>query len=129
MDINQTLDYTKSTSNSSDMESCIAESNSNLLVALIPPDDFNLNDDALPENQRVNAPGAEIQNSPVLLSYALRKNGSTEVDVYSTIYTCILPADRINSNYVSGGIAHANAKGILPFTITYKQFSGFTTNS
>jgi hypothetical protein len=46
------------------------------------------------------------------LSYALRKNGSSEMDVHNTIYTCVLAADRINSNCISGGIAHANSKGI-----------------
>jgi hypothetical protein len=46
------------------------------------------------------------------LSYALRKNGSSEMDVRNTIYTCILAADRINSNCISGGIAQANSKGI-----------------
>jgi hypothetical protein len=46
------------------------------------------------------------------LSYALRKNGASENEVYDTIYSNILSADRIKSNCISGGIAHANLKGL-----------------
>jgi len=46
------------------------------------------------------------------LSYALRKNGLTEKDVYTTIYKNILPKDQIRTNCISGGIGHANNKGL-----------------
>jgi hypothetical protein len=46
------------------------------------------------------------------LSYALRRNGTTEAGVYETIYTSILPQHLIKSNCISSGISHANAKGI-----------------
>jgi len=46
------------------------------------------------------------------LSYALRKNGSSETEVYNTIHSHILSSDQIKSNCISGGIAYANAKGI-----------------
>ncbi|MBW6491306.1 MAG: hypothetical protein K0B15_08970 [Lentimicrobium sp.] len=45
------------------------------------------------------------------LSYALRKNGASEPDVYSAIYS-LIPENEIHSNCISGGIAHANKKGI-----------------
>jgi hypothetical protein len=53
------------------------------------------------------------------LSYALRKNGTSETDVYSTIHTNILSADQIKSNCISGGIAHANAKGLYTPPISH----------
>lgn len=46
------------------------------------------------------------------LSYALRKNGTSETEVYNTIYSYILSSDQIKSNCIPGGIAHANAKGL-----------------
>jgi hypothetical protein len=46
------------------------------------------------------------------LSYALRKNGVSEIDVFSIIYANVLSADLIKSNCISGGISHANLKGI-----------------
>lgn len=46
------------------------------------------------------------------LSYALRKNGASESEVYNTIHNSILSSDQIKSNCISGGIAHANAKGL-----------------
>lgn len=46
------------------------------------------------------------------LSYALRKNGATEEAVYDTIYCNILVESLIRSNCISGGISHANAKGM-----------------
>jgi hypothetical protein len=46
------------------------------------------------------------------LAYALRKNGSTEEAVYDTIYCNILAESLIRSNCISGGIAHANNKGL-----------------
>lgn len=45
------------------------------------------------------------------LSYALRKNGTSEPDVYSAIYS-LVPENEIHSNCISGGINHANTKGI-----------------
>jgi hypothetical protein len=45
------------------------------------------------------------------LSYALRKNGNSEPDVYSAIYS-IYPENLIHSNCISGGIEYANKKGI-----------------
>lgn len=45
------------------------------------------------------------------LSYALRKNGTSETDVYSTIYDHVLSKEYIHTNCISGGIAHANDKG------------------
>jgi hypothetical protein len=45
------------------------------------------------------------------LSYALRKNGATEAEVYDTIYT-IVPQNLIKSNCIRGGIKHANSKGL-----------------
>jgi len=45
------------------------------------------------------------------LSYAIRKNGSTESEVYSAIYSKI-PEKEIHSNCISGGIHHANIKGL-----------------
>jgi len=51
------------------------------------------------------------------LSYALRKNGASETEVYNTIHSSILSADQIKSNCISSGIARANAKGIyMPST-------------
>lgn len=51
------------------------------------------------------------------LSYAIRKNGYSEIDVYNMIHTNILPADHIHTNCISGGIRHANDKGIYVPTI------------
>lgn len=45
------------------------------------------------------------------LAYALRKNGKSEHEVYNAIHS-IFPAQQIHSNCISGGIAHANSKGI-----------------
>ncbi|MFH1118212.1 MAG: hypothetical protein V1775_00205 [Bacteroidota bacterium] len=45
------------------------------------------------------------------LSYALRKNDNSEPDVYSAIYS-LVPENEIHSNCISGGITHANNKGI-----------------
>jgi len=46
------------------------------------------------------------------LSYAIRKNGASEAEVYNTIYTSVLSQDQITTNCIPGGIAHANNKGI-----------------
>jgi len=46
------------------------------------------------------------------LSYSLRKSGATEAEVYLTIHNNVLSANCIKSNCISGGITHANAKGI-----------------
>lgn len=54
------------------------------------------------------------------LSYALRKNGTSELDVYSIIYANVLSADRIKSNCIAGGISHANLRGIyIPAQSSY----------
>jgi hypothetical protein len=65
MNLTQTMDDTKSASDSSYAETYMTECNTNIAVALILPEDFNLNGDALPQNQNVNAPEAQMQNSPV----------------------------------------------------------------
>jgi len=46
------------------------------------------------------------------LSYAMRKNGMTETEIYELIYGKVLQSSYIKSNCISGGIAYANAKGI-----------------
>ena len=60
------------------------------------------------------------------LSYALRKNGTDEAEVYQVIYNKVLSSAQIRSNCISGGIAYANAKGIfIPQQQKYTlQFSG-----
>jgi hypothetical protein len=45
------------------------------------------------------------------LSYAIKKNGASDADVYSAIYS-LVPENEIHSNCISGGINHANDKGI-----------------
>ncbi|MEA5109915.1 hypothetical protein SDC9_21027 [bioreactor metagenome] len=45
------------------------------------------------------------------LSYALRKNGASETEVYAAIHS-VYPENLIHSNCVSGGIEYANKKGI-----------------
>jgi len=45
-------------------------------------------------------------------SYALRKNGYSENEVYRIIHTQYISADKIHSNCITSGIAHANNKGI-----------------
>lgn len=45
------------------------------------------------------------------LSYALKKNGVSDSDVYSAIHS-LIPQNEIHSNCISGGINHANCKGI-----------------
>ena len=54
----------------------------------------------------------EKHNFIYWLAYALRKNGTSEAEVYGTIHTNYLPADQIHTNCISGGIKHANDKGI-----------------
>ena len=46
------------------------------------------------------------------LSYALRKNGLCDTEVFNTIHSNILSSDQIKSNCISGGIAYANTKGL-----------------
>jgi hypothetical protein len=58
------------------------------------------------------------------LSYAIRKNGATEGEVYNTIYGSILSQDQIKSNCIQGGIKHANDKGIY---VPTPQQSTFTS--
>jgi len=53
----------------------------------------------------------QIHNYLLWLSYALRKNGATEPDVYNAIYS-IISRDEIRTNCVSGGISIANNKGM-----------------
>jgi hypothetical protein len=59
------------------------------------------------------------------LAYALRKNGTSESEVYSAIYS-LIPENEIHSNCISGGINHANTKGIYTpqqrMTATKTQF-------
>jgi hypothetical protein len=45
------------------------------------------------------------------LSYAIKKNGASDIDVYSAIYS-LIPKSDIHSNCISGGISHANNKGV-----------------
>lgn len=45
------------------------------------------------------------------LAYAIKKNGASDNDVYNTIHS-LVPENEIHSNCISGGILHANAKGI-----------------
>ena len=45
------------------------------------------------------------------LSYALRKNGSSEAEVYNTIYS-LMPPDQVLSNCIGGGLTHADNKGV-----------------
>jgi hypothetical protein len=45
------------------------------------------------------------------LSYAIRKNGASEENIYKTIYENVLSQDQITTNCIPGGIAHANNKG------------------
>ena len=45
------------------------------------------------------------------LAYAIRKNGASESDVYSAIYS-LIPQNEVKSNCILGGINHANNKGI-----------------
>jgi hypothetical protein len=46
------------------------------------------------------------------LSYAIRKNGATEAEVYNTIYNNVLSESLIHSNCIQGGVSHANNKGL-----------------
>lgn len=53
----------------------------------------------------------QIHNYLLWLSYALRKNGATEPDVYNAVYS-IISRDEIRTNCISGGISLANNKGM-----------------
>lgn len=53
----------------------------------------------------------QIHNYILWLSYAIRKNGASESEVYNMIYSIISP-DEIKTNCITSGLRMANDKGI-----------------